>query len=293
MERPRALIVGAGGFLGAYLVESATEKFEVIRGERGAAEPGGIVIDITDSSSVDRAFEIVKPDVVLLLAAISDIDRCETQPAQAFAVNVRGVENVANTCARMNVRLLFTSTAAVFDGSKHGYHEEDEVNPVSVYGETKVRAEAVLREIMPTAVTIRFSLALGFALRAGTNSMLDGLQANWRTGKSVALSTSECRNPLHAQSVSEIMIRLAADYKMSGVYHAGACDSISRYELARRLAVRAGFPDHLVQPQTNPIPGRAPRGKDHFLLTDKLRSVCRMEIPTCDQVIERCFDGVA
>ncbi len=287
------LIVGAGGFLGGYLVQAATDRFEVIRGERIHSEPAGVRIDITDASSVGRAFEIARPDIVLLLAAMSDIDRCEAQPEQAFAVNVQGVERVANICARVNARLLFTSTAAVFDGRKHGYREEDSTNPLSVYGATKVRAEALVRALVPAALVIRFSLVLGFAKKAGTNSMLDSLHANWEAGKPVALSTSECRNPIDAYSISEIMIRLAANDRVRGVYHAGASDSISRYEIAKRLAARAGFPDQLVQPLTKPVPGRAPRGEDHFLVTEKLQKVCRLEIPTCDQVIERCFDGVA
>jgi dTDP-4-dehydrorhamnose reductase len=293
MEKPRALIVGAGGFLGTYLVQAATDRFEVIRGERSAAQPGGVAIDITNASSVNQAFEIVKPDVVLLLAAMSDIDRCEAQPEQAFSVNVRGAEIVANACARMNAQLLFTSTAAVFDGRKHGYHEEDDTSPLSVYGTTKVRAEAVVRALVPAALVIRLSLVLGFAGKTGTNSMLDTLHANWKAGKSVSFPTFEFRNPIHACSISETMISLLTDHQISGVYHAGACDSISRYDMARRFAARAGFPDHLVQPQTKPAPGRAPRGKDHFLLTEKLQKVCRMKIPACDQVIERCFDGVA
>jgi dTDP-4-dehydrorhamnose reductase len=292
MEKPRALIVGAGGFLGAYLAQAATDRFEVIRGERSAAEPGVVAVDITDGSSVDRAFKIVQPDAVLLLAAMSDIDRCEAQREQAFAVNVRGAENVANTCTRMNARLLFTSTAAVFDGRKHGYQEDDAVSPLSVYGTTKMLAEASVRALVPAALVIRLSLVLGFAKKAGTNSMLDALHANWKAGKSVSFPTSEFRNPIDAHSVSEIMIRLIAD-QVSGIYHAGASDSVSRYDMARSFAMQAGFPDHLVQPQTTPVPGRAPRGRDHFLLTGKLQKVCQTEIPTCEQVIERCFDGVA
>ena len=293
MEKPRALVVGSGGFLGTYVVQAAMERFEVIRGERSSTQPGGVAIDITETASVARAFQIAKPDVVLLLAAMSDIDRCETQPAQAFAVNVRGAEIVANACARINARLLFTSTAAIFDGRKHGYCEEDDTNPLSVYGATKVQGEAVVRAYVPAALVVRVSLVLGFAGKAGTNSILDTLEANLKSGKPVSFSTSEFRNPIHAYSISEIMIRLMADYQVSGVYHAGACDSISRYEIARRLAVRAGFSDHLVQPQTEPVPGRAPRGKDHFLLTDKLQKICRVESWTCEQVIERCFDGIA
>jgi dTDP-4-dehydrorhamnose reductase len=293
MEKPRALIVGAAGFLGAYLVQAATDRFEVIRGERFNTEPGGVSIDITDASSVDRAFEIAKPDAVLLLAAISDIDRCEAQPEQAVAVNVRGPEIVANACARMNARFLFTSTAAVFDGRKHGYREEDDTNPLSVYGTTKARAEAVVRALVPVALIIRISLVLGFAKQAGTNSMLDNLHANWKAGKAIAVPTSEFRNPVHAHSLSEVMTSLIADRNVSGIFHAGARDSISRYEMARRLASHAGFPDHLVQPQRMPVPGRAPRGKDHFLLTEKVQKIHPIEIPTCDQVIERCFDGIA
>lgn len=293
MAKPRALIVGAGGFLGAYLSRIAVDKFEVLRGRRFPVEPGGVAIDITDVASVDRAFEIVSPDAVLLLAAMCDIDRCEAQPKQAFAVNVQGAEIVANACARTKARLLFTSTAAVFDGSKHGYREEDDANPLSVYGATKSQAETTVRALVPTAIVVRFSLALGFAKEALANSMLDALYAHWKAGRSVSIPTSEFRNPMHASSISEILTRLIADPTASGIYHAGACDSMSRYEIARRLAVRAGFPDHLVQPQTNPVPGRAPRGKDHFLLTEKLQEICRIEVPTCDQVIERCFDGVA
>jgi dTDP-4-dehydrorhamnose reductase len=293
MERPRALIVGAGGFLGRYLVQAAADRFEVIRGERIPSGQGGVRVDLTDASSVERAFEIVRPDMVLLLAAMSDIDRCEAQPEQAFAVNVRGAEIVANGCARLNARLLLTSTAAVFDGCKHGYREEDDTNPLSVYGTTKVQAEAIVQALVPAALVIRFSLVLGLAKKAGTNSMLDSLHTHWKGGKAVAFSTSEYRNPVHAHSVSEIMVSLIADRKLSGVYHAGASDSISRYEMARRLAARAGVPEHLVQPQSKPVPGRAPRGKDHFLLTEKLQRVCAAHMPSCDQVIARCFDGVA
>ena len=208
-------------------------------------------------------------------------------------MNVRGPEIVANACARMNARFCSPRPLPSFDGRKHGYREEDDTNPLSVYGETKMRAEEVVRALLPTALVIRISLVLGVARKAGKNSMLDNLQANWRAGKTVAVPMSEFRNPMHAHSLSDLMTTLIADRNVSGIFHAGACDSISRYEMARRLASRAGFPDHLVQPQTMPVPGRAPRGKDHFLLTEKLKKVYPMEIPTCDQVIERCFDGVA
>jgi dTDP-4-dehydrorhamnose reductase len=292
MDKQRLLVVGAKGFLGTHAVQAAetTGAFEVIRGDRSGTGPtGSIEVDIADASSVDRAFRQVKPDLVLLLAAMSDIDRCELLPEQAFAANARGAENIANACARANARLLFTSSAAVFDGRKHGYREEDAVCPLSVYGETKAWAENAVKALTPSAVVIRFALVLGFAHKRGTNAMLDRLIEKWKAGESVSFPTREERNPIDAASLSKILIGMLADQDVSGVYHAGALDSISRYELGRRLATRAGVSVDLVRPQDNPVPGRARRGDDHFLLTDKIRTVCNVEVQSSNQVIERCF----
>jgi dTDP-4-dehydrorhamnose reductase len=85
------------------------------------------------------------------------------------------------------------------------------------------------------------------------------------------------------------MITMLADRQVSGLFHVGASDSVSRYELGRRLAARAGVSIDLVQPQGDPPPGRAPRGDNHFLLTEKIQRAFNFKVETCDQVIERCF----
>jgi dTDP-4-dehydrorhamnose reductase len=289
-SRPRLLIIGASGFLGTYAVQESTDRFEIIQGDRsGGHLPGTVGVDIGDVHSVDRAFRDARPDFVLLLAAMSDIDRCEALPTEAFAANARGPENVANACARGNVRLLFTSSAAVFDGKKQSYDEQDEINPLSVYGKTKAWAENAVRSLTPTAVILRFALVLGFARRKNTNAMLDGVIDQWNAGKAVSFSTSEMRNPIDATSLSRTMITILADFRITGVYHVGATDSISRYELAKRLAARVGVLADLVLRQNAPVPGRAPRGANHFLLADKIRRACHCEFGTSDQVIERCF----
>jgi len=273
-----------------HAVQAAADTFEVIRGDRrGTGQPGSVQVDIADASSVGRAFRQAQPDFVLLLAAMSDIDRCEVLPEEAFATNARGAENVANACARANARLLFTSSAAVFDGSKHGYREEDAIGPLSVYGKTKAWAEKAVMALTPSALIIRFALVLGFARKSGTNAMLDSVLGKWKAGEPVLFPTREMRNPIDAASLSKMMIAMLAHHHDRGLYHVGASDSISRYELGKRLAVRAGVSPDLVRPQGDPIPGRAPRGEDHFLLTEKIRQVYNLEVESCDQVIERCF----
>ncbi len=292
MNKQKMLIVGARGFLGTYTVQkaTATDTFDVIRGDRTASGgPGTVEIDIADASSVDRAFRETRPDLVLLLGAISDIDRCEQQPDQAFAINAHGAESVANACARTNARLLFTSTGAVFDGYHPGYREEDPVTPLSVYGKTKVWAENAVRGFTPNAAIVRFALVLGFSRRPGTKGILDTMIGKWAAGEPSFLSTREKRNPLDAASLSDQILSIVANPALSGIFHLGSAEGISRYELGLRLARRAGVSTGLVHPQDEAPPGRAPRGLDHFLLTDKIRSACGIEAESCDQVIERCF----
>jgi dTDP-4-dehydrorhamnose reductase len=284
------LIIGARGFLGPHLAGMAAGSYQVTLGSRVAlVGRGQIPVDITDRQSVRTAFEQVHPDVVVLLAALSDIDQCENNRERALATNVYGAEHVARAAAQVHARLLYTSSAAVFDGRKHGYTEQDPPTPLSFYGETKTRAEASVRALVPSVIILRFGLVVGFAKRPGTNAMLDSLVQRWRQGIATPLPDFEFRNPIDAATLSSFMLDLLDQDDVSGIFHLGATESISRFELGLRLAVRSGHAASLVCPQTEPVPGRAPRGADHFLLTNKIKAICKNAIPTCSEVIERCF----
>jgi len=291
-EKRRLFLIGSRGFLGSYAAQAAMAHFEVIEGNRSATERPGVVVDISEEDSVRTSFQTARPDVVALFSAISDIDRCQQFPEEAKAVNLRGAEHVADACARSNVRLLFISTGAVFDGNKHGYTEVDPVSPVSVYGETKAMAEESVLALGSSAIVLRIALAIGFAAHSRTNSLLDNLRTKWSSGKVVALPVHEQRNPIDAVTASRFMLELLRRTDAHGIFHLGCADSITRYDLGLKLAARMGY-SGLVEPQLAPVPGRAPRGPDHYLLTDKLRAVSGIPIPTCEQVIERCFDVAA
>ena len=114
------------------------------------SEDTDVVIDITDAASVDAGMEETRPDVVVLLAAISDIDLCERRAGDGYSCQYARSECMLRMPVLVkDARLLFTSTGAVFDGLKHGYREEDTPTPLSVYGKTKAQAEGVIQQLSP------------------------------------------------------------------------------------------------------------------------------------------------
>lgn len=293
--KKRLLIIGSKGFIGQHLLSKAQGSWEVFSADSQAvpAEPASFQVEITDAEHVRKVFQETKPDAVVLLAAISDIDRCEQNPDQARAVNVQGTENVVKACAEIGSRLLFVSSAAVFDGNQHGYKEEAPPTPLSVYGRTKHEAEVLISKALPSSLIVRPALVLGFSRTSGTNAFLNRLAKSLRAGDEVQAPADEYRNPIDVATLSQVILQLLQTPGASGVFHVGSLDSLSRYEMTRQLAEGMGFKPSQVVPRTGGKPGRAPRGNAHLLLTDRLRQVCDISLGTAHEVIRRSIDGFA
>lgn len=286
--KPRLLIIGASGFVGSRWAQAAANAFQVFRGSRRAgSETHAIPVDITDPASVARAFEQARPDYVTLLAAMSDIDRAERERDLAEAINYHGAVNVACQCAERRIRMLFTSTDAVFDGTLGIYHELDPPTPLNWYGQTKARAERAVAELLPQSQIVRLSLVLGTSALSGGNSYLEKVRTNLAAGHPIVSPTFEYRNPIDVDTLCEFLLELTPQADATGIFHIGASDKMSRYDLARGIAQRLGANVDLIVPQQQPVPGRAPRGRDDFLAAERLRAVCRTPLPSCREVIER------
>ena len=282
----RLLVIGAGGFLGSRILHSKDPRFEII----GATRPD---CDITDRSSVYAMFARTRPQIAVLAAAIADIDRCEKMPDLARSINVTGAENVALECARHDTRLLFTSSGAVFDGTAEHYLESDPPHPLSVYGQTKAEAESVIREILPNAIVARIALALGYSPHGGTNALLDKLYAALAAGRTVHAPVHEYRNAIDAETLTRWILDLAFAPQASGVFHLGASDAPSRYQIVCRLAEIMGYSTSLIIAQNTVEPNRAPRGLRQLLVPARIREYSDTAVPTCAEAIERCVHVAA
>src|SRR5271154_3482388 len=144
----RFTVFGASGLLGQELVqELATDHLTT---------PSSKDADLRDPARIREIVRDSRPDWVILSAAYTDVDGCESNRDLAFAINCEGAVNVALAARDAGSRLLFLSTDYVFDGSKRSpYETTDARNPASVYGESKACAEEKLIEILPDVCIAR------------------------------------------------------------------------------------------------------------------------------------------
>jgi dTDP-4-dehydrorhamnose reductase len=119
-------------------------------------------IDIGDPTSVDSRIETKEIGLIVNAAAYTAVDRAESEPEVAFAVNRDGPANIADWCCKREIPLIHVSTDYVFDGTKPGaYIEEDPVSPLGVYGESKAAGEAEVRKRLPEHVILRTAWLCG------------------------------------------------------------------------------------------------------------------------------------
>jgi dTDP-4-dehydrorhamnose reductase len=130
--------------------------------ERGAAAGVDIVCigrpeaDLTDAAALERAIAAAEPDAIINAAAYTAVDKAEFEPEAAMAVNAAGAETAARAAARAGRPIIQISTDYVFDGRlDRPYREDDAVNPISVYGRTKLAGEYAVAAANPRHVIMR------------------------------------------------------------------------------------------------------------------------------------------
>ena len=152
----KILLTGGKGMLGRTLVRELGDDFDVIATDLPEA-------DITDENVIDGVIARHAPEAVIHCAAMTAVDRCETERDLAFRLNARGSANVAAACRRQGVRLIAISTDYVFEGdSDRPYNEFDRpTGGRTVYGQSKLAGEEAVRTLCPEHVICRISWLYG------------------------------------------------------------------------------------------------------------------------------------
>lgn len=161
-EPQRVFVAGCGGMLGAALHQKLVQDgCTVMATDLVADRPWLAHCDVRNHDDCKRQIEEFAPDLVLNLAAMTDLEECETDTDRTWATNAYGAQNLAKISAGIGCKHVYISTAGVFDGRKESYTEDDAAIPLSVYGKSKYWAEAAVLDAHPITHVIRAGWMMG------------------------------------------------------------------------------------------------------------------------------------
>ena len=220
----RILVTGAHGMLGTALVP-VLEKHHQVWGL------GSQDCDIRDARAISAALRARRPQLVVHLAAYTDVDGCEANPQIAEETNSVGTRNIASACAEMGAAMLYLSTDYVFDGLKTGaYCEDDLPNPLSVYGRTKLMGEQQVRAILKRYCIVRTSWLYG----PNSGNFVTTILELARRQKVLRVVNDQQGSPTFTRHLS-LKIAELLDRQACGVYHITGSGACSWFEFARAI----------------------------------------------------------
>ena len=273
------LIIGANGFLGSNILQlKNTKEIKDLNYQFLAADiensnvPIGVTfyhINITNPQDTIKKIEVISPDVILLTAAMTNVDQNEVDKDLATTINTEGPKNVLEACKKTNSKLLFMSTDFIFDGiSKEGdYNENDTPNPLSYYAKTKYNAEQSIINSKIEYTICRTAVLYGWNKEKQNfiTWIINKLQQN----EPIQIVTDQLNSPTFVKNLAEILIKLI-EKDAKGIYHTVGDCTLNRYEMALKCAEVFNLKKNLISPIES-LEQKAIRPKNAGLNISKLK----------------------
>jgi dTDP-4-dehydrorhamnose reductase len=262
----RVTIFGATGLLGKALVREW--KSDEVTGLSSKDA------DIRDRQQVLAAVQRTQPEWIVLAAAYTDVDGCETDHERALAVNCTGAVNVAQAAQACGSRLLFLSTDYVFDGLSTTPYETDHPRaPQSVYGKSKADAEEQLLEIAPESCVVRTSWLFG----VGGKCFPDTILKIAATKPEIDVVDDQRGRPTYTPDLARAIIRLCQQ-QAKGIVHVTNAGDCTWFEFAREIISGAGL-STVVRPTTSEKFVRPAKRPRYSVLSSKSLRRCGIDMP--------------
>lgn len=246
----KILLTGGNGMLGRTL-RRQWRDFDVISTDLPDA-------DITDAAGIDKIISDARPDAVVHCAAMTAVDKCESEKETAYRLNAFGSGNVAAACYRHHVRLIAISTDYVFDGYfDRPYHEFDNANGGNtVYGQTKFAGEELIRRYMPNHVIARISWLYGPGGPSFVHTMMALADGSHPELKVV---NDQIGNPTSTLAVADGLKSILLAPEVVGTVHLTCEGEATWFDFANEIFRLAGKKQKVVPCKTREFPRPAPR----------------------------------
>lgn len=236
MKVERVLVTGAGGMLGTAIYPHFASRFEVLSAtDKDVNEPWLEFLDVRDTAALRRKFTALQPNLVLHLAAETDLEFCETNPGVAEETNHRATGEIAALCEEHGATLVYISTAGVFDGTKQGFYTEaDEPRPIMVYGRAKFDGERAAAARCRRLYTVRAGWMIGGGARKDKKFVHLILEQILAGAKVIRAVNDRWGTPTYTRDFALNLLELLPTREY-GTYHM-VCEGFgSRYDVARAI----------------------------------------------------------
>ena len=274
--KKRILIVGANGMLGQRVINFYSKKENIellgcsIEPTPVYSDAEYICCDLTKRESIKKIVFDFYPDFIVNTAAYTNVDKSETEREQAWKLNVKGVEYLAETCRVLDAHLVHISSDYIFDGKNGPYNEKAKPNPLGYYGRTKLASENALKISGSMNSIIRTNVLYGIAdsrpdfVRWVINSV--------RAEQKIRIVTDQFNNPTFLDDLV-IAINKIIEFKKQGIYNIGGKEFLSRYEFTLLIADFFKLNKDLITPiKTIELNQPAPRPLKSGLITLKAQT---------------------
>lgn len=278
----KIMLTGGAGMLGRTICKVLGEQYQIIPTDLPET-------DITSPESIEQALVKFQPDTVIHCAAMTAVDRCETERELAFLLNEQGSSNVASVCKKFKVRLIAISTDYVFNGNgTKPYSEDDPADGgATVYGQSKFAGEQAIRRIYPeNSLICRTAWLYGFGGPSFVHTMLklaDG------TRNELKVVHDQIGNPTSAVALARKLGELIEHPELTGTYHLSCEGECSWYEFAVEIFRQKGITQKVVPCTTEEYPRPAPRPKNSRLDKMNLRRTGLTPMPHWTEALRDFF----
>ena len=281
----KILITGAFGQLGTSLCEVLPNELILATGRimTMTEKYRCMELDITNKKHVEKLIRNYKPDIIIHLAAMTDVDGCEKDPEMAFDINVGATENLLKN---FKGKFIYVSTDYVFDGEEGPYHEDDKVNPVSVYGKTKLYGENLVQESDIDWIILRSNIIFSYNDRTKA-SFVNWVVDSLKKKQMITVVNDQWNNPTWTNDLANVM-SMMIEKNISGLYHYGGGDFLNRYEFAKMIASAFSLDRQLIKPITTPeLNWLAQRPLKSGLYTNKIELDLGIEPLSIQKALDR------
>lgn len=250
----KILVTGSNGLLGQKITDllSINSHYELIASSKGAnRHPSKLhyvyeEMDVTDYNDLERVISQHQPNAIIHTAAMTNVDQCETEKEACIKLNVTAVEHLIKLAEKYNFYLVHLSTDFVFDGEDGPYKENDEANPLSYYGQSKLDAEKLLLNSNIKYSILRTIIVYGVAADMSRSNIVLWAKGALEKGSPIKVVNDQYRMPTLAEDLAQACI-LAVDKKAQGIFHISGKDYMSVIEMVRRIAKYFKLDDSIIE----------------------------------------------